>query len=154
VSERFAFRCRTCGRLETSDHAAELYLPAACRVCGAGVVFRHAELAAMLTQEGADIPALAADIARCDPATKRLIPENWEVLADAPPERLAELGLTPEQVEAHEPWPRGQVPEHHRERHFGVPPAGTVGAGGPRAVAVEAREGTATRDAAGGPAGR
>jgi hypothetical protein len=149
MAETFAFRCKSCGRLETSDHAAEGEVPHACRVCGAGVVFRHAELAAMLTQEGADIPALAADIARCDPATKRLVPDNWEVLADAPPERLAELGLAPEQVASHEPWPRGEVPEHHRERHFGVPAARAPAPGPPRAVAAEAREGAASRDRAG-----
>jgi hypothetical protein len=149
MSDRFAFRCKNCGRLETSDHAAEGEFPHACRVCGAGVVFRHAELAAMLTEPGADVPALAAQIARCDPATKRLVPENWEVLADAPPERLAELGLTPEQVTAHEPWPRGQVPEHHRERHFGVPAAQAPAGTGPRHVAAEAREGAGTRDSAG-----
>jgi hypothetical protein len=147
--ERLAFRCKNCGRLETSDHAAEGEFPHACRVCGAGVVFRHAELAAMLTEPGADVPALAAEIARCDPATKRLVPENWEVLADAPPERLAELGLTPEQVAAHEPWPRGEVPEMHRERHFGVPPAQAAAPGPPRAVAAEAREGAGTQDRAG-----
>jgi hypothetical protein len=150
MAETVSFRCRNCGRLETSDHAAELELPAACRVCGAGVVFRHAELAAMLTREGADVPALAAEIARCDPATKRLVPENWEVLADAPPERLAELGLAPESVAAHEPWPRGQVPDHHRERHFGVPAAQAAPPGPPRAVAAGAREGAGARDAAGG----
>lgn len=149
MSDLWAFRCKNCGRLETSDHAAEGEYPHACRVCGAGVVFRHAELAAMLTREGADIPALAAEIARCDPATKRLVPENWEVLADAPPERLAELGLSPDRVEAHEPWPRGEVPEHHRGRHFGVPAAQALPPGPPRAVAAEAREGAATRDAAG-----
>src|SRR3954451_443794 len=98
MSDIWSFRCKNCGRLETSDHAAEGEFPHACRVCGAGVVFRHAELAAALTEPGADIPALAGQIARCDPATKRLVPENWEVLADAPPERLAELGLSPEQV--------------------------------------------------------
>jgi hypothetical protein len=149
--ERLAFRCKNCGRLETSDHAAELDLPAACRACGAGVVFRHAELAAKLTEPGADVPALAAEIAKCDPATKRLVPENWEVLADAPPERLAELGLTPEHVAAHEPWPRGEVPERHRERHFGVggPPPEARPGRAPRAVAVEGREGAAAQDAAG-----
>jgi hypothetical protein len=149
MSDRFAFRCRACGRLHTSDHAAEGETPHACSVCGAGVVFRHAELAAKLTEPGADVPALAAEIARCDPATKRLDPGNWEVLADAPPERLAELGLASEQVAAHEPWPKGQVPEHHLARHFGVPPAAGA-AGPPRAVAVEAHEGAGTRDVAGG----
>jgi hypothetical protein len=149
MSDKFAFRCKSCGRLHTSDYAAEGETPHACAVCGKGVVFRHVELAAKLTEPGADIPALAAEIAKCDPATKRLVPENWEVLADAPPERLAELGLTPEHVEAHEPWPRGQVPEHHRERHFGVPPGQAQAGGMPRAVAVEAREDVSTRDSAG-----
>jgi hypothetical protein len=150
MAETFAFRCKSCGRLETSDHAAEGETPHACSVCGAGVVFWHAELAAKLTEPGADIPALAAEIAKCDPATKRLDPGNWEVLADAAPERLAELGLAPEQVEAHEPWPRGEVPEHHRARHFGVPPGQAQSGGPPRAAAaVEAREGVGTQDMAG-----
>jgi hypothetical protein len=148
----WAFRCKNCGRLHTSDHAAELDHPAACAVCGKGVVFRHAELAAQLTEPGADIPALAAEIAKCDPATKRLDPDNWEALADAPPERLQELGLTPEQVEAHEPWPARHVPEHHRGRHFGVggPPPEAQPGRAPRAVAVEGREEVRTQDAAGG----
>jgi hypothetical protein len=149
AEERFAFRCKNCGRLETSDHAAEGEFPHACRACGAGVVFRHAELAAKLTEPGADVPALAAEIAKCDPATKRLVPDNWEVLADATPDRMAELGLTPGQVTAHEPWPRGEVPRHHRARHFGAPAAQASLPGQPRAVAAEAREGAGTQDATG-----
>lgn len=35
----FAFKCRFCGTLETSDHAAEQPTPAACRNCGHGVLF-------------------------------------------------------------------------------------------------------------------
>lgn len=78
-----AFRCKTCGFLEVSDHAAENATPHACRVCGEGVAYH--------------------------PKTgKRTVDaDNWEVLADASPERLAELGLTPGQVERHERWPTG-----------------------------------------------
>lgn len=74
-----AFRCNGCGFLEVSDHAAEDEKPHACRVCGKGVKF---------TEQG----------------IKTFQPDNWEVLADAAPERLTELGLTPAQVEKHVKW--------------------------------------------------
>jgi hypothetical protein len=55
---------------------------------------------------------------------KFLLRENWEVLADATPERLAELGLTPEQVERHQPWVAGhhgrEAAVHSRETSEGV----------------------------------
>ncbi len=78
-----AFRCKNCGYLEDSDNAAEAPHPHACRVCGEGVSFH--------------------------PKTglKTINPDNWEVLADATPERLTELGLTPEQVERHTPRKAG-----------------------------------------------
>lgn len=83
-----AFRCKNCGRLHEAGHAGDADHPHACRVCGAGVSF--------------------------DPRTgqKALDPENWEVLADAPPERLEELGLASQHVEQHAPPQRlmpGQV---------------------------------------------
>src|SRR6185437_12396832 len=52
-----------------------------CPVCGGGVTF---------SPQG----------------VKTIHPESWEVLADATPERLAELGLTPAEVERHEPTPK------------------------------------------------
>jgi hypothetical protein len=33
---KYAFRCRNCGRLDTSEHAAEAMHPRACCVCGQG----------------------------------------------------------------------------------------------------------------------
>lgn len=72
----FAFRCKSCGRLERAAHAGENALPVACSVCGAGVSF---------TPRGA----------------KTFDKDNWEVLADAALERIAELGLAPEQIHRH-----------------------------------------------------
>jgi hypothetical protein len=57
---KYAFRCRTCGRLEESAAAGERETPAACRSCGAGVTFN--------TNTGA----------------KEYHPENWDVLAELP----------------------------------------------------------------------
>lgn len=73
------FRCRACGHLDAADHAGECAHPHACRVCGAGVSF--------------------------DPKTgaKKIDPENWEILADATPERLEELGVA--EVARHEGKP-------------------------------------------------
>lgn len=71
-----AFRCKTCGHLEDSGHAGENAVPASCSACGAGISF---------TPKG----------------VKSFDTNNWEVLADAATERLAELGLTSEQVERH-----------------------------------------------------
>jgi hypothetical protein len=103
---QYAFRCKVCGRLHEAGHAGDNELPHACQVCGAGVVFRHAELAEELKKPGLTperIVAIANEIGKCDPASKRLVPENWEVLADATPQRLQELGLTPEVVAQHVP---------------------------------------------------
>jgi hypothetical protein len=90
-----AFRCKTCGRLHEAGHAGENEVPAACRVCGAG--------------------------ARFDPrsAAKVLEPDNWEVLADAPPERLRELGIDAKQVGRHAPAAAGRpvaAPRHAEAR--------------------------------------
>jgi len=65
----YAFRCVTCGKLHEAEHAGECEHPHACRVCGSGVSF--------------------------DPKSgvKAVDPKNWEVLANATPGRLAELGL-------------------------------------------------------------
>ena len=75
----FAFRCRTCGLIETSANAGERTHPAACPVCGAGVSF--------------------------DPRTgiKEYDTANWQPLADASDDELAAWGLTRDQVIAHVP---------------------------------------------------
>ena len=94
-----AFRCRACGHLEPAEHAGDCAVPHACCVCAAGVSF---------DAKGG----------------RTFQPENWEVLADATPERLAEIGLA--SVVRHEAG--------------GVPPAGG------KAVTVEAHEGVASKD--------
>lgn len=101
-----AFRCKTCGRLHEAEHAGENELPHACRVCGAG--------------------------ARFDPrsAAKIFDPGNWEVLADAPPERLQQLGIDAKQVGRHAPA-------------AGKQPAA------PRQVEARAGDGAAAEDRAG-----
>ena len=76
-----SFRCKQCGHLAPSAHAGEARLPHRCPVCGGGVAF---------SPQG----------------VKALRPENWEVLADATPGRLAELGLTAAEVERHTPHSR------------------------------------------------
>jgi predicted nucleic acid-binding Zn-ribbon protein len=72
-----AFRCKNCGHLHPAEHAGESDLPHGCVVCGAGVMFSPR-------------------------GVKSLDADNWEVLADATPERLEELGLAPEEVARHE----------------------------------------------------
>lgn len=106
---KVAFRCKSCGRLHTCDDASEAAHPHACRVCGCGISF--------------------------DPKTgaKKIDSSNWEVLADATPERLAELGLSAEHVEKHTPWKGKRVP------------AGTEG----QHVRIEAADGAGTSDRAG-----
>lgn len=73
----YSFRCRSCGHLVPSGHAGERKTPRACPVCRAGVTWTNGT------------------------ATDR--PDNWEVLADASPARLAELGLAAADVEKHTP---------------------------------------------------
>jgi hypothetical protein len=99
-----AFRCKTCGHLHHAEHAGENDRPHACCVCGAGVHFTRLGI-------------------------KEYDPDNWEVLADATPERLEELGLEPK----------------HVARHKG----GKAPASGGKHVKREAHEGTATTDKAG-----
>lgn len=115
----YGFRCKACGHLHAAEHAGECELPHGCVVCGGGVVFHHSELAKQLTREGitsAEIADLATQIAKCDPASKRLVPENWEVLADCDESRLTELGLEPKHVCRHTPLPKEeeapQAPKH------------------------------------------
>jgi hypothetical protein len=76
AGEKPAFRCLTCGHLEHAGHAGDFEKPHACSVCGEGVYFN----------------ARGIKFAR---------PDNWEVLADCPPERLAEVGLSHEVVGRH-----------------------------------------------------
>jgi hypothetical protein len=85
-TDKPAFRCRKCSHLEAAGHAGEEILPHACSVCGSGVTFNPAGI-------------------------KKLQADNWEVLAEATPERLAELGLTLEGVEKHVPLARGESRE-------------------------------------------
>lgn len=73
-----AFRCRACGHFCAAGHAGIHDVPRACVACGAGV--KHSPRGNVF-----------------------LFPSNWEVLADATPARLAELGLTPADVERHAP---------------------------------------------------
>ena len=73
-----AFRCKNCGRLHAAECAGVNLLPTACEVCGAGVVF-------------------------APNGTRTNKPDNWELLADATPERLAELGISADQVAKSEP---------------------------------------------------
>lgn len=88
---QYAFRCKTCGHLEGSDHAAEAPHPHSCRVCGEGVEFHRKT------------------------GVKTLLTDNWEVLEQSTPERLTELGLTKEHVCCHTPRPAskpGHVPQN------------------------------------------
>ena len=65
AKEKYAFRCKNCGALETSEQAGERDFPAACRICGHGV--------------------------RYDPLTgdkEYLNEENWTVLSDLSSEEL------------------------------------------------------------------
>lgn len=72
-----AFRCKNCGRLETSDNAGESDVPHACCACGSGVAFDSKT------------------------GIKTLVKDNWEVLALCDEARLTELGLSQENVCAH-----------------------------------------------------
>ena len=76
-----AFRCRNCGHLVGPEAAGERLTPTVCPACNRGATF-------------------AAN------GQKTFQPENWEVLADATPARLAELGLTIEGVAIHTPLSR------------------------------------------------
>lgn len=106
-----AFRCKTCGRLEHAEHAGENLLPHACSVCGSGV--KHAPAVEAIAEElgKPDLTAerrlqLAAElssIAKAGPGAKTYDSDNWEVLADATPERLTELGIPHNKVTKHKP---------------------------------------------------
>lgn len=95
-----AFRCKTCGYICQAEHAGENDVPHACQVCGGGIT------------HSPTVEKLAAELARPDISTERRIaiaaelsiaargqevktwqPDNWEILAEATPERLKELGV-------------------------------------------------------------
>lgn len=88
---KYAFRCAKCGRLEPAANAGENRFPHACSVCGAGVSF---------TPNG----------------VKMLDAGAWEVLAEASEARLAELGITREDVESHVPLTKAAGREADAER--------------------------------------
>lgn len=74
----YGFRCNTCGRLVEAGHGGILPTPTACPCCSAGVEFDRR-------------------------GNKTFQRDNWEVLENATPERLEELGLLPDQVIPHRP---------------------------------------------------
>lgn len=81
TDSKAAFRCHNCGHLVGPESAGELHLPLACPVCHYGIRFSPS---GERTEE----------------------PDNWEVLCRQTPERLAEIGLTPEDVVEHTPVPK------------------------------------------------
>lgn len=85
-----AFRCRNCGHLVHGEHAGDQAVPYACPVCSGGVKWDNK-------------------------GNKTFCPENWEVLADATPERLKELGLCAEEVHRHTPK-KTAISNIHNER--------------------------------------
>jgi hypothetical protein len=125
MSNKLAFRCRNCRCLHEASCAGENHLPHACRVCSHGVLFvkdgqpgidealahphaaPHAAALASLPKEHLSKSFLQGG--RTHPVVpgqlqKFFLYENWEVLSDCSPERLTELGLTADQVEAHVPF--------------------------------------------------
>jgi hypothetical protein len=103
----FAFRCKTCGHLHTSDYAGESSHPHSCAVCGSGVIFTTEPDKKRLELQAR--PGCEKHVYDSIPVVnkiglhKLLDHANWEVLADASDERLKELELTREQVEKHVP---------------------------------------------------
>lgn len=86
---QYAFKCRACGHLEEPGNAGENEVPAACRNCGAGVAF--------------------------DPRTgiKKLVPENWIVLADLEGDELDAVleqhAISQDDIVRHEPEPKAET---------------------------------------------
>ncbi len=108
-----AFRCKNCGREHTAAHAGENLVPHSCSACGAGVqnVYseankgRVAEIIAKLSTAAtpqAERDALVQELGSV-PREKVYVNDNWEVLAEATPERLAELDLHAHHICAHKP---------------------------------------------------
>lgn len=79
----YAFKCRNCGNLEDAGNAGERKVPAACRICGAGVHFD--------TQTG----------------VKQYDEDNWAVLAELDKDELAAIldfhKIKASDIEAHIP---------------------------------------------------
>lgn len=117
----YAFRCKNCGHLHSSEAACEADHPHACCVCGAGVTFGvgHEDFATAIVD-----PNLTQEqrVEMCkkltsQATTKTVQADNWEVLHDATDERLTELELTRDQVCQHVPKPspdqeEGKAPQH------------------------------------------
>jgi hypothetical protein len=91
-----AFRCKNCGRIEHAEHAGENDVPHACTVCGKGVTFTaDADLAEQARKDKKQV------IEPMPGYFKIIDTENWEVLADAKPDRLKQLGIEPKHVVKH-----------------------------------------------------
>lgn len=154
---KYAFRCRNCNSLEPAALAGERDVPIKCPTCGAGVKW--------------EIDAGGNPI-------KTELPENWEVLADATPERLATIheyhggsdedgGEVPIEIERHVPFYAVRLPDgsnlFHDDGTLATLPLGTEppeGMLGPDAthlpvmVAVEATEDVESQDKPGAAAAR
>lgn len=103
---KVAFRCKSCGHLHHASHAGDNSLPHSCCACGAGVHYGPdakslESIIAANSKSGADLAA-AIKTALQNPQ-KSYDPHNWEVLADASPDRLEELELCSEHIEQHIP---------------------------------------------------
>ena len=120
----YAFRCKHCGHLHTSNDAAEAPHPHACKVCGAGVTFgnQHSVLAREIIDPKLTQKQRTEMVKKfSQTATNKTVqPDNWEVLADATDERLKELGLTKADVEKHTPWKAGTTREPRSTFAVGV----------------------------------
>lgn len=140
TKEPRAFRCRNCGYLSHAAHAGEREFPLACPVCKCGVVpamsIGHLQKDRPQLFEGlteADLRPVK-DGGRTMPLPFNMVAfadhSNWEVLADAAPERLEELGLKPHHVCAHEPCEKGTEARssiaHERVAEDGVASAETA----------------------------
>lgn len=105
--DKFSFKCKNCGHLESSGYAGERALPAACSICNRGVSF--------------------------DPVTgvKQYHDDNWIVLADLDGDGLDEVinfhGITKSQIEKHTPAP-STVPVGREPQVIYVEATDTLGA--------------------------
>ena len=118
AEQKYAFRCKHCGHLLHAGAAGELTHPKACPVCGRGVYWRHHEIADALAgaKDEAERKQYVSELRDLKVGAHRHLPDNWEVLADATPGRLEEIGLTATQVERHVPAPKAspaREPRHH-----------------------------------------
>lgn len=127
MTTKYAFRCKSCGRLETSEQAAELEHPAACRVCGGGreLGTAHKEMVSQIHSELVNsklskdkLQEIVGRMSKNLVGSPTLSLTNWEILAECSSKRLKELGLTTSDVEKHTPWKRGEVPQEYKPRHF------------------------------------